>query len=75
MKIISLETSVDLAFKPKMPVCRTTTNAVSTYPAKLNIISIVGPTEDRKGLLPPKTTFGHRKGLRYGVLCYNTYIK
>ena len=38
MKIVCLATSVDLAFDPKMPVCHTITNVVSTYPAKLNII-------------------------------------
>ena len=41
MKIVCLATSVVLAFEPKMPVCHTITNAVSTYPAKLNIIWIV----------------------------------
>ena len=32
--------------------------------------AIGGPTKDRKGFLPPKRTFGHRKGLRYDMLCY-----
>ena len=41
MKIVCLATSVGLAFEPKMPVCHTITNAVSTYPAKLNIIWIM----------------------------------
>ena len=38
MKIVCMATSVGLAFEPKMSVCHTITNAVSTYPAKLNII-------------------------------------
>ena len=41
MKIVCLATSVGLAFEPKMPVCHTITNAVSTYPAKFNIIWIM----------------------------------
>ena len=41
MKLVCLATSVGLAFEPKMPVSHTTTNAVSTNPAKLNIIWIV----------------------------------
>ena len=45
MKIVCLTTSVVLAFEPKMPVCHTITNAVSTYPAKLNIIWIVTMTK------------------------------
>ena len=41
MKSVCLATSVRLAFEPKMAVCHTITNAVSTYPAKMNIIWIM----------------------------------